>query len=130
MRQVVQQTWATQAHVKSHAPEQRGTWPKALAAFQSRLHWHCHFIQKFESEPEIEFHNMARSCDGLREHDFDQQRFDAWCKGETGFPFVDACMRYLNHTGWINSHARQLVSLILDLWLHWRQPAIHSSLIR
>jgi len=129
MRQVVQQTWAAQAQVKSHAPEQRGTWPKALAAFQSRLHWHCHFIQKFESEPEIEFHNMARSCDGLREHDFDQQRFDAWCKGETGFPFVDACMRYLNHTGWINFRMRaMLVSFAsYDLWLHWRQSAIHLA---
>lgn len=129
MRQVVQQTWATQAQIKSHAPEQRGTWPKALAAFQSRLHWHCHFIQKFESEPEIEFHNMARSCDGLREHDFDQQRFDAWCKGETGFPFVDACMRYLNSTGWINFRMRaMLVSFAsYDLWLHWRQPAIHLA---
>ena len=129
MRQVVQQTWATQAQIKSHAPERRGTWPKALAAFQSRLHWHCHFIQKFESEPEIEFHNMARSCDGLREHDFDQQRFDAWCKGETGFPFVDACMRYLNHTGWINFRMRaMLVSFAsYDLWLHWRQPAIHLA---
>lgn len=129
MRQVVQQTWATQAQIKSHAPEQRGTWPKALAAFQSRLHWHCHFIQKFESEPEIEFQNMARSCDGLREHDFDQQRFDAWCKGETGFPFVDACMRYLNSTGWINFRMRaMLVSFAsYDLWLHWRQPAIHLA---
>ena len=129
MRQVVQQTWATQAQIKSHAPERRGTWPKALAAFQSRLHWHCHFIQKFESEPEIEFHNMARSCDGLREHDFDQQTFDAWCKGETGFPFVDACMRYLNHTGWINFRMRaMLVSFAsYDLWLHWRQPAIHLA---
>ena len=58
MRQVVQQTWATQAQVKSHA-QNSGELAKALAAFQSRLHWHCHFIQKFESEPEIRFHNMA-----------------------------------------------------------------------
>ena len=75
MRQVVQQTWATQAQVKSLAPEQKGTWPKALAAFQSRLHWHCHFIQKFESEPAIESQNMARSCDGLRENDFNEGHF-------------------------------------------------------
>jgi deoxyribodipyrimidine photo-lyase len=129
MRQVVQQTWATQAEVKSRAPEQKGTWPKALAAFQSRLHWHCHFIQKFESEPAIELQNMARSCDGLRENDFNKAHFDAWCKGETGFPFVDACMRYLNATGWINFRMRaMLVSFAsYDLWLHWRQPALHLA---
>ena len=129
MRQVVQQTWATQAQVKSLAPEQKGTWPKALAAFQSRLHWHCHFIQKFESEPAIESQNMARSCDGLRENDFNEGHFEAWCKGETGFPFVDACMRYLNATGWINFRMRaMLVSFAsYDLWLHWRRPALHLA---
>ena len=129
MRQVVQQTWATQSNIKSRVAEERGTWPKALAAFQSRLHWHCHFIQKFESEPEIEFHNMARSCDGLREYDFNQEKFEAWCKGETGFPFVDACMRYLNSVGWINFRMRaMLVSFAsYDLWLHWRQPALHLA---
>lgn len=129
MRQVVQQTWATQAEVKSRAPELKRTWPKALAAFQSRLHWHCHFIQKFESEPEIEFRNMARSCDGLRENDFSDEKFHAWCKGETGFPFVDACMRYLNATGWINFRMRaMLVSFAsYDLWLHWQQPALHLA---
>lgn len=131
MRQVVQQTWATQAEVKSRPSELKGTWPKALAAFQSRLHWHCHFIQKFESEPAIEFHNMARSCDGLREDDFNNAKFNAWCKGETGYPFVDACMRYLNATGWINFRMRaMLVSFAAyDLWLHWRKPAQHLALL-
>ena len=33
----------------------RGTWAKALAAFEGRLHWHCHFIQKLDREPRIEF---------------------------------------------------------------------------
>ena len=129
MRQIVQQTWNRQSAVRSDDPEKRGTWPKALAAFQSRLHWHCHFIQKFESQPDIEFNNMARSCDGLRENDFDEQSYNAWCKGETGFPFVDACMRYLRATGWINFRMRaMLVSFAsYDLWLHWQKPAQHLA---
>ena len=129
MRQVAQKTWQRQSDVRLLPPEQRGTWPKALAAFQSRLHWHCHFIQKFESQPDIEFENMARSCDGLRENDFDEEKFSAWCRGETGFPFVDACMRYLSATGWINFRMRaMLVSFAsYDLWLHWKKPALHLA---
>ncbi|HAL40990.1 MAG TPA: deoxyribodipyrimidine photolyase, partial [Gammaproteobacteria bacterium] len=50
--------------------------------------------------------NMARSCDGLREDAFDSEKFRAWACGETGYPFVDACMRYLNATGWINFRMR------------------------
>ena len=129
MRQVAQQTWQRQAEIREQAKEARGTWPKALSAFQSRLHWHCHFIQKFESEPEIEFENMARSCDGLREQDFDSAKFEAWQTGTTGYPFVDACMRFLTATGWINFRMRaMLVSFAAyDLWLHWRQPAAHLA---
>jgi deoxyribodipyrimidine photo-lyase len=65
----------------------------------------------------------------LRENDFSDEKFQAWCKGETGFPFVDACMRYLNATGWINFRMRaMLVSFAsYDLWLHWQQPALHLA---
>lgn len=129
MRTVVQRTWQTQSAVKAWPAAHRGTWPKALAAFQSRLHWHCHFMQKFESEPELEFQNMARSCDGLREDDFDEAKFRAWQTGQTGYPFIDACMRYLTATGWINFRMRaMLVSFAAyDLWLHWRRPAEHLA---
>ena len=129
MRTVVQETWRAQRQVKTWPAEQRGTWPKALAAFQSRLHWHCHFMQKFESEPELEHCNMARSCDGLRENDFDEAKFQAWCTGHTGYPFIDACMRFLLAKGWINFRMRaMLVSFAAyDLWLHWQRPAHHLA---
>ena len=129
MRTVVQRTWQAQQSVKSWPVSERGTWPKALAAFQSRLHWHCHFMQKFESEPELEFQNMARSCDGLREQAFDDTKLRAWQTGQTGYPFIDACMRYLIETGWINFRMRaMLVSFAsYDLWLHWRHSAEHLA---
>jgi deoxyribodipyrimidine photo-lyase len=72
---------------------------RALAAFEGRLHWHCHFIQKLESEPRIELENIHRARDGLREAEFDRARFEAWCAAATGFPFVDACLRMLDKTG-------------------------------
>jgi deoxyribodipyrimidine photo-lyase len=97
-----------------------------LRGFASRLRWHCHFMQKLEDEPAIEFRNFARACDGLREGEFDRARFDAWCAGRTGFAMVDACMRSLVATGWLNFRMRaMLVSFAsYHLWLHWRETGL------
>ena len=101
-------------------------WLRSLGSFEGRLRWHCHFLQKFEDEPSIEFRNMNRAYDGLREAEFDERRFEAWCRGETGYPMVDACMKALHETGWINFRMRaMLVSFAsYHLWLHWRRPAV------
>jgi deoxyribodipyrimidine photo-lyase len=99
-------------------------WRQSLGSFMGRLRWHCHFIQKLEDEPDIEFENFNRGFDGIRQ-DFREDWFYAWQKGETGYPLVDACMRYLYRTGWINFRMRaMLVSFAsYHLWLHWRKPA-------
>ena len=101
-------------------------WLRSLGSFESRLRWHCHFMQKFEDQPSLEFENMNRAFDGLREDEFREDRFEAWCRGETGYPMVDACMRALHDTGWINFRMRaMLVSFAsYHLWLHWRRPAV------
>ena len=101
-----------------------------LRGFASRLRWHCHFMQKLEDEPAIEWRSVARSVDGLRPGDgvsegpVDQERLQAWCEGRTGYPMVDACMRQLRATGWLNFRMRaMLVSFAAyHLWLHWREP--------
>ncbi|MBA4344375.1 MAG: deoxyribodipyrimidine photolyase [Methylibium sp.] len=104
----------------------------ALRGFASRLRWHCHFMQKLEDEPAIEWRNVARSVDGLRAGDghhperVDQERLQAWCAGRTGFPMVDACMRQLRATGLLNFRMRaMLVSFAAyHLGLHWREPGL------
>jgi deoxyribodipyrimidine photo-lyase len=97
-----------------------------LRAWSGRLRWHCHFMQKLESEPDIEFQNFSRACDGLREHSFNPDHFAAWCEGRTGYPMVDACMRSLRATGWLNFRMRaMLVSFAsYHLWLHWRETGL------
>jgi deoxyribodipyrimidine photo-lyase len=103
-----------------------------LRGFASRLRWHCHFMQKLEDEPAIEWRNVARTVDGLRPgdgvhaDDVDQERLQAWCEGRTGYPMVDACMRQLRATGWLNFRMRaMLVSFAAyHLWLHWREPGL------
>jgi deoxyribodipyrimidine photo-lyase len=114
----------------------RGTASRELAyglrGFAGRLRWHCHFMQKLEDEPAIEWRNFARSADGLRPGDgielqaIDRERLQAWSEGRTGFPMVDACMRQLRATGWLNFRMRaMLVSFAAyHLWLHWREPGL------
>ncbi len=114
----------------------RGSADRALAhdlrGFAGRLRWHCHFMQKLEDEPAIEWRNFARSADGLRPGDgrdlrpIDRERLQTWCEGRTGFPMVDACMRQLRATGWLNFRMRaMLVSFAAyHLWLHWREPGL------
>jgi len=119
LREVVQ---ATEAKLLQFQ-EQSAYAKKGLEAFLSRLHWHCHFIQKLESEPELEWRNLHRGYDGLREHDFNPAHYAALTEGRTGWPMVDACVAMLRQTGWLNFRMRaMLVSVAAyPLWLHWRE---------
>jgi deoxyribodipyrimidine photo-lyase len=131
LREVVQATRARRAGIAGLPGALRGGWGRALAAFEGRLHWHCHFMQKLESEPRIEFENLHRALDGLRGTDpaQDRARLQAWRSGETGWPLVDACMRALAHGGWINFRMRALLVSVASyqLWLDWRQPGLHLA---
>ncbi len=106
-----------------------GDWLHALAVFGGRIEQRCHCIQAFEDLPAIETRNWEPAYDGLREDAFDAERFAAWCAGRTGYPLVDAAMRALAGAGWLNFRMRaMLVSFAAhDLWLHWREPALHLA---
>ena len=121
-RQVVQ---ATRARIGQVGPR----WAASLQSFESRLHWRCHFIQKLEDQPTIEFTNFVRAYDGLREAEFNREAFTAWQMGETGYPMIDACMRMLRATGWLNFRMRSMLMAFAayDLWLHWQEPAHHLA---
>ena len=126
---------ATQRSRLSHMPasDRPGGFLQSLKSFEGRLHWHCHFIQKLESEPAIERRNVNRGFDNLRNEGeltaAEQERLAAWCEGRTGYPFVDACMRSLLATGWINFRMRAMLMSFASyqLWLHWRHTGMHLA---
>jgi len=128
LREIVQthrQRWLA---AKAEAPHSH--WARSLKSFESRLHWHCHFMQKLDDEPSIEWRNMHRGYDGLRDESHtDPERLAAWINGRTGLPFVDACMRQLAHDGWINFRMRAMLVAVSSyhLWMHWREPAHHLA---
>lgn len=101
----------------------------SLISFMGRQHWHCHFMQKLEDEPRLEFENLHRAYDGIRPDSADPVRLAAWCAGQTGFPFVDACMRALAQHGWINFRMRAMLMSFASyhLWLPWRDSGLHLA---
>ena len=117
---------------------------KDLYSFKKRLHWHCHFIQKLETEPELESRSMHPFCDELRTEE-NSELIEKWIKGQTGFPFLDACISYLNSHGWINFRMRAMIMSFAsyNLWQPWQktspllaelftdfEPGIHISQVQ
>jgi len=99
---------------------------KQLSAFASRLRWHCHFIQKFEMEDSMETASINRGYKAMKKK-INRAYIEAWKEGKTGYPLVDACMRCLNTTGYINFRMRaMLVSFFTHhLWQPWQEATSH-----
>ena len=53
------------------------------------------------------------------------EKLEAWKRGQTGYPFVDAAMRQLVHEGWMHNRARMVVAsfLVKDLHIEWQHGA-------
>ena len=105
-------------------------WRQAVRSFSGRLRWHCHFIQKLEDEPSIEFSPIHSAYNTISYHDRSHlDSFERWKSGQTGYPLVDACMRALKEWGWLNFRMRAMVMSFVahHLFLHWKQPAIYLA---
>jgi len=139
IREVVQAVWSARARWQAELGAPGLPHPDAkamlmsLKSFESRLHWRCHFIQKLETEPQMESRCLHPATRGLRNEgqltEEEDRRLQAWMTGQTGYAFVDACMRYLQHNGWINFRMRaMLISFASQhLWLHWRKTGEHLA---
>lgn len=101
---------------------------KALEAFMSRLRWQAHFIQKFEMEHTMEEASINKGFHKLKKSVSEDYQI-AWKTGQTGYPLVDACMRCLNETGYLNFRMRALVVSFFthNLWQPWQEATTHLS---
>lgn len=129
VREVAQTSWAKQRDLLATNAPDAARWRGSVSSFTARLHWHCHFMQKLEDEPRLEFENLHRAYNGLRPQIADKTRLAAWANGETGFPFIDACMRALHQHGWINFRMRAMLMSFASyqLWLPWRDAGLHLA---
>ncbi|MFK7758016.1 MAG: deoxyribodipyrimidine photo-lyase/cryptochrome family protein [Flavobacteriales bacterium] len=101
---------------------------RAFSGILTRFHWHCHFMQKFEVECRYETHCVNSGYE-LLAHENDDAKLKAWKTGTTGFPLVDACMRAVTKTGWINFRMRAMLVSVLchHLDQDWRRGVYHLA---
>lgn len=119
-------------------------WQKSLESFSSRLFWRDHFVQRLESASWMEFRALNPAYEQL-EYTQDSSKLTAWVNGNTGFPLIDACMRCLQATGFLNFRMRAMVVnfACFGLHIHWRdlqyplarlftdyEPGIHFSQVQ
>ncbi len=130
LRYVFQRTYQRRAENKAlKSTDDTKRWTRSLRAFESRLHWHDHFIQRLESCPRMEYEPINKAYHQLR-YENDPHKLKAWQEGRTGFPMIDACMRCLNATGFMNFRMRSMVVSFACFGLHLDWRAIHPHLAR
>ena len=119
IRQVVQFVKLHQHYTQNKA---------AFNGLITRLKWHCHFIQKFELECSYELSCINQGYESLA-HGNNPLWLAAWKEGKTGFPLVDACVRCLQYTGWINFRMRAMLVSVLchHLDMDWRLGVYHLA---
>jgi deoxyribodipyrimidine photo-lyase len=102
----------------------RAHWHNQLHSYVTRLWWHCYALQGLENQPEMEHKALVPEMEQLS-RPMDTARFDAWRLGRTGWPLVDACMRFLHHNGWLNFRMRAMLvtTATHTLSLPWRPVA-------
>lgn len=98
-----------------------------LTQFMTRIRWQAHFIQKFEQKCSMEVLPVNKGY--TPEINPRQDWIAAWKTGNTGFPLVDACMRCVAATGYLNFRMRAMVVsfFIHNLGQHWKTAALHLA---
>ncbi len=130
MRETIQRAYAERTKLAQMPREFRPVELRSVDSLIARLHWHCHFIQKLESQPSIEFRAQHRLHEKNRRMTApDDPVLLAWAEGRTGFPFLDACMRSLIATGWLNFRMRAMVQAFASyhLGLDWSQTGLRLA---
>ncbi len=98
-------------YIQHHCPNNH-----AREMFLSRLYWNRHYNQKLEDWPGWTVTAVNPVLRGFHRETHDPVLVSAWKDGKTGYPLVDASMRCLKKTGWLNFRMRAMcISFLCDL---------------
>jgi deoxyribodipyrimidine photo-lyase len=89
--------------------------------FLNELIWREFYQYILWHFPHVVGHSFKSQYDAIEWRN-NKAEFEAWCKGETGYPIVDAGMRELNETGWMHNRVRMITASFLTkhLLIDWR----------
>ncbi len=108
---------ATIAYENSRSDEAR----ENITTWQQELAWREFYQHALYFFPELA---QQPYRDKFKDFPWDnnEEHFQAWCDGQTGYPIVDAAMRQLNETGWMHNRCRMIVASFLtkDLIINWQ----------
>lgn len=95
---------------------------KSNHAFIRQLYWREFYSQVLYNHPQVLGNSLNKKYDKIKWH-HNEKLFNAWCKGITGFPLVDASQRQLLQTAWTHNRGRMISSSILIkiLLIDWRE---------
>lgn len=96
----------------------------AHQVFRKEIAWREFYADVLHHNPHTSREYYAPHFAQMK-YDAPGEKFDAWCRGITGFPFVDAAMRQLVREGWMHNRARMVVAsfLVKDLHIEWQHGA-------
>jgi len=89
--------------------------------YLSELVWREFFMQILWHFPKVVHENFRAKYNFIKWRN-NEEEFEKWCKGETGYPLVDAGMRELNQTGFMHNRVRMVTAgfLCKHLLIDWR----------
>ena len=89
--------------------------------FLNELCWRDFYFQVLDHFPHVEKNSFRRQYDQIEWRN-NEAEFEKWCRGETGYPIVDAGMRQMNTIGWMHNRARMITASFLckHLLIDWR----------
>ncbi len=113
-------------HPRTMLADLAGDRRAAVSTFRKELAWREFYADVLFQRPETA-REYLRGEFARMEYDEPGERLDAWRRGRTGYPIVDAGMRQLRATGWMHNRVRMIVAsfLVKDLHVEWQHGARH-----
>lgn len=111
--------WAKSEELKENCRSDEAR--KNIETWQKELAWREFYQQAMYHFPELEKGPYKQQWKNFPWEN-NEEYFQAWCQGKTGFPIVDAAMRQLNESGWMHNRCRMIVANFLtkDLIINWQ----------
>ncbi len=103
-----------------------GTHTPGRSGFVRQLAWRDFYADLLDASPESMTTELRPEYRNIR-WEVDPAGLEAWKRGQTGYPIVDAGMRQLLAEGWMHNRVRMIVAsfLVKDLLIDWREGERH-----